>query len=60
MDYIKIGGIGNYYGGLFIMSYNGNYYWIIESYNTDFGDITEWEEITKELYDSLIKFNNKT
>jgi len=52
-----IGNIGNYYGRLFICKHGRKYYWIIENYNTDFSDILEWEEIPKELYDSLMAFS---
>ena len=53
-----IGGIGNYYGGLYVKEENGKYYWIIENYNTDFSDITEWEEISKNLYLELLRHGN--
>lgn len=48
-------GVRNYYGGIFIQKVNGKYYWIIENYDTDFGDIDEWTEITPELYGELNK-----
>lgn len=57
MEKIQIGEIGNYYGGLFITQYDSKYYWIIENYNTDFTDISEWEEISEELYYALLKHN---
>lgn len=47
-----IGMIGNYYGGLEVKERNGKYFWSIENY-----DGHDWEEITKELYDALIKFD---
>ena len=46
--------IGNYYGGLFITEVDEKYYWIIENYDTDFSDMTEWTEIPKSLYDELL------
>jgi hypothetical protein len=55
-DYKGIGSIGNYYGGLFIMEHEGKYYWLIENYDTDFKDLSDWDEIDKELYDSLIAY----
>lgn len=47
----KIGSIKNYYGGLFIREEKGKYYWGIENWNG-----IEWEEIPKNLYDTLIEF----
>lgn len=55
-NYKSIGGIGNYYGGLFIMENEGKYYWLIENYDTDFDDLLDWTEIDKELYDSLVAY----
>jgi len=52
----KIGDINNYYGGLWIQEVSGKYYWIIENHETDFSILSEWSEITKELYDSLLMF----
>ena len=46
-----IGVIGNYYGGLVVKKENGKFFWSITNYDGD-----EWEEITKELYESLIKY----
>lgn len=54
--YKDIDGIGNYYGGLFIMENEGKYYWLIENYDTDFDDLLDWTEIDKELYDSLVAY----
>jgi hypothetical protein len=59
MDYKAIGNISNYYGGLFTMEYEGKYYWTIENYDTDFDDLEDWEEIDKELYDSLIAYQDR-
>ena len=49
-----IGTIGNYYGGLSVMKNADKFYWGIENY-----DGTEWEEITEELYNNLISFEEK-
>lgn len=57
MKHLGVGDIGNYYGGLRVMEYNGKYYWIIENYDTDFSNIEEWREIKKDLYLQLIKEN---
>jgi hypothetical protein len=54
-QHYKIGGIGNYYGGLHIMEHDGRYFWLIENYDTEFSDLSNWTEINKELYDSLIR-----
>lgn len=55
-NYKAVGEISNYYGGLFIMENEGKYYWLIENYNTDFDDLSDWSEIDKELYDSLVAY----
>ena len=52
-SYKPIGNIGNYYGGLFIKKHEGKYYWLIENYDTNFEDISEWSEIEKDLFDKL-------
>jgi hypothetical protein len=54
-NYKQVGEIGNYYGGLIIMENEGKYYWLIENYDTNFDDLAEWSEISKELYNSLLK-----
>lgn len=51
----EIGRINNYYGGLIVKEDNGKYYWIIQNWDTDFSNLSEWEEITKELYKELLK-----
>jgi hypothetical protein len=51
---MKIGNIGNYYGDLRVRVDQGKFYWGIDNYNG-----TDWEEITEELYNALVKFNNK-
>ena len=47
-----IGKIGNYYGGLTVKSEGDKYFWGIEDYSG-----MDWQEITEELYNALIKFN---
>ena len=47
---VDVGGIGNYYGGLYIAESDGKYYWSIENWDGHW-----WEEIAKPLYDELIK-----
>lgn len=51
--------IGNYYGGIVVVSEGGKYYWLIENYNTDLDNLDEYEEISKELYNELMKHRNK-
>jgi hypothetical protein len=58
-NYKRIGEIGNYYGGLYVMESEGKYYWMIEGTHTDFDDLDYWSEIDKDLYNSLIAYNNK-
>ncbi len=55
-NYKDVGEIGNYYGGLLIMENEGKYYWLIENYDTEFDDLSDWSEIDKELYDSLAAY----
>ena len=50
----KIGEIENYYGGLSVKLKNGKYYWGIENWSG-----TSWREITKELYEALLKFEEE-
>jgi hypothetical protein len=52
---MQIGNIGNYYGSLHIKEDDGKYFWAIEDYDGCF----DYEEITKELYDALVKFHNE-
>lgn len=54
--YIK--GISNYYGTLVICEFEDKYYWMIENYDTCDDNIEDYQEITEELYNSLVKFNN--
>ena len=48
----------NHKSNLNLITLNKKSYWIIEGYGTDFEDLEGWEEITEELYDAIIKFNN--
>jgi hypothetical protein len=48
----------NYYGGLNVQEQKGKYYWIIENYDTDLSSLKKWEEISKTLYNELIKHND--
>jgi hypothetical protein len=50
----RIGTIGNYYGCLYVMKKEDRFYWGIENY-----DVTDWQEITEELYNNLISFEEK-
>lgn len=52
---IQISSITNFYGGIYVIIHKNKYYWGIKDY-----DGYNWEEITKKLYDELIKFNNLT
>jgi hypothetical protein len=54
-----IGHIGNYYGDLRVTEYEGKYFWVIEDRNYCPTDISKWEEISKELYDLLIKHDDQ-
>jgi len=33
---------------------------LIENYNTDFDDLSDWSEIDKELYDSLVAYDARS
>lgn len=48
----------NYYGGLYVMTLNGKFYWLIETHDIDFDNIDDWTEITSTLYESIIDFEN--
>lgn len=56
-NYKIIGKISNHYGGLFIMQNEGKYYWLIENFDTNFDVLSNWSEIDKELYDSLVAYD---
>ncbi len=58
-NYQEIGGIGNYYGGLFILQHEKKYYWLIENYDTDLDCLSYWTEIDKELYDSIVAYEKR-
>lgn len=49
---VRIGGAGNYYGGLHVVKYGRGYYWSIENYNGHY-----WEKIPTSLYNECVKFN---
>ena len=59
MEVTDIGCIGNTYGGLKVLKHEGKFYWIIENYDTNFEDISEWEQIREDLYHNLIIHNHK-
>lgn len=50
-----IGTIGNHYGGLSVMKDTDKFYWGIENWNG-----IEWQEITEELYNSLVYFEENS
>jgi len=56
---IDIGNVGNIYGGLVVMRIGDSFYWIIEGVGNDLDNLDDWEEIDEELYNLLIKHNNK-
>jgi hypothetical protein len=51
----RIGGIYNYYGYLEVKKEDGKFWWSIENW-----DGHEWEEISEELYNMLLKHNEAT
>ncbi|MCP4370549.1 MAG: hypothetical protein GY797_20915 [Deltaproteobacteria bacterium] len=54
MERIKVGEIGNYYGGLSIKEVNGHFFWSIENYNGD-----DWKEIPRYLYIAIRKYEQE-
>ena len=46
-----IGGIGNYYGGLWVKAKDQLRYWSVENY-----DGHGWEEIPENLYAALVEY----
>lgn len=42
-------------GGIVIAEYKGKYYWAIDDYTFSLRDINEYQEISKELYDEILK-----
>ena len=58
---VRVGTIGNYYGGVMVNCINGRYYWAVGNYDFEIGEswVTkngkiDGQEITKEFYDQLI------
>lgn len=51
---MDIGDIGNFYGGLSVKEEEGRFFCGIENW-----DGTGWEEIPKELYDALVKYETE-
>lgn len=58
LNYENVSAIGNTYGGLVILEHEGKYYWLIEDYNTNFNNLDEYIEISKELYLEIKKYNS--
>lgn len=50
---MRIGTIGNYYGGLHIKKQKGKFFWGIEDHSE-----TRFEEIPKDLFEKLKKYEN--
>lgn len=50
----RIGDISNYYGKLWVQERDNKFYWSIDDWDGD-----SWFEITKELYDALIKYETE-
>ena len=48
---MQIGTIGNYYGSLYVTTFDGKFFWSIENYSGNY-----WEEIPESLYNELVKF----
>lgn len=57
MKRFSVPDIGNYYGGLELAENDEKYYWCIENYDTDLGNIRHYQEIPESLYRELIKFS---
>lgn len=55
-----IADIGNYYGGLWVATYAGRFYWCIENYDTDLNDLSYYSEISETTYNALIDENERT
>ena len=53
--------IQNHAGSFYIAENEGNYFWTITDEITDYqrniNNMEDWSQITKELYDSILKFN---
>jgi len=52
---IRIGNVSNNYGGVSVSKEGGCFFWALENWNGNYIP----EEITKEMYDALVTFNNK-
>jgi len=48
---MRVGNIGNFYGGLSVKKDGDKFYWGIEDHSG-----TEWQEIPESLYNELVKF----
>lgn len=59
INYKQIGEVSNYYGALYAGESDNRYYWVIENYSTDMGDVSCWYEIDQELYDALIAYESR-
>lgn len=55
---MQIGTIGNFYGNLQVYEKDGNYFWRIDDHSYFSKDNKREQEITKELYDALVKFQS--
>lgn len=53
MEERDIGGIGNYYGGLWVRTDGVRFWWSIENY-----DGHEWEEIPEALFRALVEYED--
>ena len=41
------------------MEKDGEYYWVIEDWQTDLSDLSHWEKCDKELYDALVAYEER-
>lgn len=57
---MQIGTIGNFHGNLQVYSKNEKYFWCIEDHSYFSKDNKREQEITKELYDALVKFQTES
>lgn len=57
---MRIGTIGNFYGNLQVYTKNEKYFWCIEDHSYFSKDNKREQEITKELYDALVKFESNS
>ena len=56
---ISIGTIFNSSGALYIMEKDGRYFWLLSDFTTNYDDLRQWEEIDRDLYESLIKWEHR-